>query len=101
MRCERKRRPTPPGEVLWELYLEPRRVSIAKFAEAIGVSRKQVSMIVNGRASITAEMATRIAMGLGTTAQYWLNLQNAVDLFDARAKLRRAKYQPQRVASEA
>jgi addiction module HigA family antidote len=98
MTCERKRRPTPPGEVLAELYLKPRGVSIAKFAEAVGVSRKHMSAIVNSRAAITAETATRIAMALGTTAQYWLNLQNAVDLFDARVKLRAAKHQPQRVA---
>jgi len=97
MNCERKRRQTPPGEVLAELYLKPRGVSIAKFATAAGVSRKHMSAIVNGRAAITAEAATRIAMALGTTAQYWLNLQNAVDLYDAKAKLRLAKQRIQRL----
>jgi len=97
MGSERKRRPTPPGEVLTELYLKPRGVSIAKFAAAAGVSRKHMSAIVNGRSSITAETATRIATVLGTTAQYWLNLQNALDLYDAKAKIRVGKQQPQRL----
>jgi addiction module HigA family antidote len=91
---ERKRRPTPPGELLVELYLEPRGISISKFAEAAGVSRKHMSAVVNGRAAITAELATRIAMVLGTTAQVWLNLQNAVDLYDAGRAVKTAKRRP-------
>ena len=84
---KRTRRPTFPGEILVELYLAPHDISIAKFAEAVGVSRKHMSAIVNGRASINAETATRMASVLGTTAQYWLNLQNAVDLYDAEQRL--------------
>src|SRR5438132_11634510 len=91
----RTRRPTLPGEILMELYLAPHNISIAKFAEAVGVSRKHMSAIVNGRASITAETATRIAVVLGTTAQYWLNLQNAVDLYDAEQQLAESDYRPQ------
>jgi addiction module HigA family antidote len=83
--------------VLAELYLEPRSVSIVKFAEAAGVSRKHMSAIVNGRAAITAETATRIATALGTTAQYWLNLQNAVDLHDAKSKLKDSRHRPRRM----
>jgi addiction module HigA family antidote len=96
--CNRTRRPTPPGQILAELYLTPHKVSIAKFAEAVGITRKHMSAIVNGRASITAETAARIATVLGTTAQYWLNLQNAVDLYDAEARLREMKYPPRPMA---
>jgi len=92
--CRLSRRPTTPGEILDELYLEPAGISIAKFAEACGLTRKHMSAIVNGRASITAETAARIATVLGTTAQYWLNLQNAVDLYDAQARLRDAARKP-------
>jgi antitoxin HigA-1 len=91
----RARRPSLPGEILVELYLEPHNVSIAKFAEAVGVTRKHMSAIVNGRATITAETATRMAAVLGTTAQYWLNLQNAVDLYDARQRLAESEFRPQ------
>jgi addiction module HigA family antidote len=97
--CKPSRRPTAPGEILAELYLTPRRVPIAKFAEACGLTRKHMSAIVNGRAAITAETATRIAAVLGTTAHYWLNLQNAVDLYDAEARLREAARKPRPLAA--
>src|ERR1700730_17582407 len=93
----RTRRPTLPGEILVELYLAPHEISIAKFAEAVGVSRKHMSAIVNGRASITAETAARMAAVLGSTAQYWLNLQNAVDLYDAEQRLAESDSRPQRL----
>src|SRR5712671_5961028 len=95
MTHNRTRRPSLPGEILVELYLTPHDVSIAKFAEAVGVSRKHMSAIVNGRASITAETAARMAAVLGTTAQYWLNLQNAVDLYDAQERLTTSENRPQ------
>jgi addiction module HigA family antidote len=90
-----KRRPSTPGEILGELYLAPHEISIAAFAEACGVTRKHMSGIVNGHVAITAEMAERIAAALGTTAQYWLNLQNAVDLYDAQQRLAETGSRPQ------
>jgi addiction module HigA family antidote len=92
---KRTRRPSLPGEILVELYLAPHAISIAKFAEACGVTRKHMSAIVNGRAAVTAEMATRIAAALGTTPQFWLNLQNAVDLYDAQERLAVSGNRPQ------
>ena len=80
---QRTRRPSPPGAILAELYLAPHQISVAAFAAACGVTRKPMSGIINGHVAITAEMAVRLAAALGTTAQYWLNLQNAVDLYDA------------------
>ena len=91
----RTRRPSLPGEILVELYLNPHEISIAGFAEACGASRKHMSGIVHGHVAITAEMAARIAATLGTTAQYWLNLQNAVDLYDAERRLATSNSRPQ------
>ena len=99
MTRKQTRRPSPPGEILSELYLAPHEISIAKFAEACGVTRKHISRIVNGRAAITAEMAARMARALGTTAQYWLNLQNALDLFDAQERLAASRNRPQPMAA--
>lgn len=79
-----KRCPTPPGTILKEHYLEPRDISIAAFAEAVGCTRKHTSRIVNNRARIEASLATKIAVVLDTTPEFWLNLQNAYDLFQAR-----------------
>ena len=99
MSSQRTRRPSLPGEILAELYLRPHEISIAAFAEACGVTRKHMSGIVNGHVAITAEMAARIAAALGTTAQYWLNLQNAVDLYDAEHRLAESKNLPRRMAA--
>jgi addiction module HigA family antidote len=85
---KRNRRPTPAGVILRKYYLEPRGLSNAAFARATGLSRKHVSGIVNGTASITPETAIRFALVLRTSAHVWLNLQNAVDLYDAKQKLR-------------
>jgi antitoxin HigA-1 len=99
MSSQRTRRPSLPGEILAELYLAPHDISIAAFAEACGVSRKHMSGIVNGHVAITAEMAARIAAAVGTSAQYWLNLQNAVDLYDAEHHLAESKNLPRRMAA--
>lgn len=83
----RNRKPTAPGTVLRSYYLAPRGLSISRFSQAAGLTRKHVSNIVNGRAGITSETAYRFAQVLGTTPQFWLNLQNAVDLYEASQKL--------------
>lgn len=80
-------RPRPPGEILVELYLAPHGISVRKFAAACDVTGKHMDAIVNDRAAITAAMALRIAKALGTTTpEYWLSLQNAVDLYDAQER---------------
>src|SRR5215204_4837507 len=99
MNCKMTRRPTPPGAILAEFYLEPKGVTVKDFAAAAGVSRKHMSDIVHSRAAVTADTASRIAEALGTTAQYWLNLQNAVDLYDASKRMQKAKRKPHRVAA--
>ena len=86
---KRNRQPTAPGVILKKYYLEPRRLSIAGFAVATGISRKHVSNIVNGKASISPDTAYRFSVVLETTAEFWLNLQNAVDLYDAGRKFAR------------
>jgi len=70
-------------------------LSINKFSENAGLTRKHVSNIVNGRAGITPETAIRFARVLETTPEYWLNLQNAVHLYDARKNL--AKWRPKEI----
>ncbi len=53
------------------------------FASHIGVSRKTVSAILNGRAPLTVAMALRLSRAFGTTPDLWLNLQQKVDLWNA------------------
>lgn len=86
-----QRRPTSPGEILQEHYLLSRGISISKFANAVGCSRKHMSDIVHGKVRLEPSMAARIAKVLGTTAQFWLNLQCAVDSYDAERQTRHWK----------
>lgn len=79
---ERGRRPTHPGAVLREFYLDELDVTITEFAADIGVSRKAVSAIANARKSVTAEMAMRFAKATRTSPQLWLNLQANYDLWE-------------------
>jgi addiction module HigA family antidote len=69
-----------PGEILLEEFLEPMGISQYRLAKAIGKPQSAISDIVNGRRGITAEMAWLLGEALGTTAQFWLNLQSTYDL---------------------
>lgn len=78
--------PPHPGEVLNELCLEPLGISITEAAERLGVTRKTISKIINGHGSITPEMALRLEIVFGSTAQSWLNMQTAFDLWCLKKK---------------
>lgn len=83
MKKIRMHNPPHPGEVLRELCLEPLGLSVTRAAEALGVSRKTLSAILNGRAGISPEMALRLSKAFGTTAESWLNQQMQYDLWVA------------------
>jgi addiction module HigA family antidote len=74
--------PSHPGEVLRVMYLEPMDVTITKAAEALGVSRKHVSAIVNGSVPVTPDMAARLAAVFGPDVQFWINLQAQYDVWE-------------------
>jgi addiction module HigA family antidote len=77
--------PPDPGEVILELCLEPLDLSVTEAAKALGVSRKTLSTIVNGRAGISPEMAVRLSIAFDTTSKSWLNHQPHYDLFGMRS----------------
>lgn len=79
----RMHNPPHPGEIIRALCLEPLGLTITDAAQALGVSRKTLSAIVNGRASVTPEMAVRLSMAFDTTAESWLNQQAQYDLWQA------------------
>lgn len=82
--------PAHPGEVFKELWIAPLGMTITEAAERLGVARKTVSKIVNGRGTVTPEMALRFEIVFGSTAETWLNMQAAYDLWrmkDLRKKL--------------
>lgn len=77
--------PAHPGEILKELVLAPLGLSVTDAADHLGVSRKTLSKVLNGRGTVTPEMALRLEMTFGKPdAAHWLRLQNAYDLWHAR-----------------
>src|SRR5258708_10275098 len=76
--------PPHPGEVLRKLCFEPLGLSIAKAAAALGVSRGTLSNLLNGRTSLTPEMAIRLSIAFDTTAESWMNQQVQYDLWQAK-----------------
>lgn len=72
--------PTHPGEVLLEEFLQPLGLTQVGFARHIGVPVQRVNEIVKGKRGVTSETAWLLAQALGTTPQFWMNLQSAHDL---------------------
>ncbi len=81
--------PPHPGEILKELCLKPLGLTVTEAAKALGVSRKTLSGILNGRAGIIPEMAIRLSIAFDTTAESWLNQQIQYDLWQAEQRRRR------------
>ncbi len=79
----RMHNPPHPGEIIKRLCLDPLGVSVTQAAQALGVSRKTLSAILNGRAGISPEMAVRLSIAFGTSAESWLNQQTQYDLWHA------------------
>jgi addiction module HigA family antidote len=77
----RMHNPAHPGQVLRELYMEPMGVTAGEVADALGYSRKHVSHLVNGRVSITPDMAARLAIAFSTDPDIWINLQAQYDIW--------------------
>jgi addiction module HigA family antidote len=75
--------PPHPGQVLRELCLEPLGLSVTEAAEGLGVTRKTLSAVLNGRAGISPEMALRLSIAFDTSAESWLNQQTQYDLWAA------------------
>jgi len=75
---------THPGEILKEDFLEPLGVTQVTFAKHLEIPVQRVNEIVRGKRGVTPETAWLFSQALGTTPQFWLNLQNAYDLTNNR-----------------
>ena len=73
--------PPHPGELLAELWLEPLKLTITQAAKNLNVTRKTVSALVNGKTAISPEMALRLELVFGKSAESWLAAQAAYDLW--------------------
>lgn len=96
MTATRIHNPPHPGEVLHDTVLG--EISVTEFAKKLGVSRATLSRVVNSRAAVSADMALRLAAALGGSAESWLRMQAAHDLWHA-AKRHKSKVQPLKLAA--
>jgi addiction module HigA family antidote len=91
MATKKMHNPPHPGAVLRELCIEPLGLTVGKTADALGVSRKTLSAILNERAGISPEMAVRLSIAFGTSAESWLNQQMQYDLWQAERTRKRLR----------
>ncbi|BDU53087.1 HigA family addiction module antitoxin [Limnohabitans sp. INBF002] len=91
--------PTPPGSLLAG-WLKDLNVSVTAFAQHIGISRVMLSRLIHGHAAVSADMDLRLSEALGTSAGFWLALQNQRDLWQAMETAKaRAPIQPVSMAN--
>lgn len=81
---KKSRKPTSVGEMLKEEFLAPLELTQRQFADHLGVEVKTINRIVNNKTSLNPIMALKLSSALGTTPEFWMNLQNANDLWELR-----------------
>ena len=86
----KNRKPTHPGEILLEEFLKPLGMSQVELAGKMGVPIQRVNTLINGKRDMTAETAVLLSRVLKTTSEFWMNLQVACDLHEARQSLEHA-----------
>jgi antitoxin HigA-1 len=100
-RLPKNRRPTHPGEVFLEDFLIPLSITQKEAADRLRVSYPRMNEIVKGKRSVTPDTALRLARFTNTEPEFWLNLQQAVDLWDAMHSDRAAELEGIRPANVA
>jgi addiction module HigA family antidote len=83
-----QRRPVHPGEILREDFMPDYDLTVSSLASALGVSRQSVNELLRERRAVSPEMALRLSTLFGNTAEFWLNLQRSIDLYDAQAAIK-------------
>ena len=83
MTRQRTRKPTHPGKVFHNDVLRPLKITISDAADKLGVSRKHLSLFINGHISCSKDMAIRLGKATNTSMESWLNMQTALDVWEA------------------
>jgi addiction module HigA family antidote len=84
-----RRKPTSPGEILGEEFLKPLGMTQKRLADHIGCDVKVINRLVNERSALTATVALKLAATFGTSPEFWMNAQRAVDIYNASRKLKK------------
>jgi addiction module HigA family antidote len=92
--------PAHPGRIVRSACLKPLGLSVAEGAKVLGVTRRALTEIIDGKSGISAEMAIRLAKAFGSTAEAWVRIQAAYDLAQARKDESKIKVRRQHVPEE-
>jgi addiction module HigA family antidote len=87
MTIPKHREPTHPGEIFLTEFLEPKKLTQKDAAGKLGISHNRLNEIILGKRGVTADTALRLAKLTKTAPEFWLQLQNAVDLYRAQREL--------------
>ena len=86
--------PKHPGKMIKSLCLEPLGISVTDAAKALDISRPTLSKLINGKMSITPEMAIRLSVVFHTSDELWMNLQSGYDLWKAQKQKKKLHVKP-------
>ena len=75
------RKPTHPGEILWEDFLKPMEMTQQQLANKMGVPVQRINTLINGKRGVTPETAILLSRTFGTTPELWMHLQASYDLY--------------------
>jgi addiction module HigA family antidote len=87
---KRKLPPAHPGEILKEMFIKERNLTITEVARGLNVARANLSAVINGHLGISPELAVKLSEAFGNTAQFWVTLQNNYELWYAEQKVNRS-----------
>jgi len=85
--------PVHPGEILREVFIKERNLTITEVAKGLQIARGNLSAVVNEHAGISPELAVKLSEAFGNTAQFWLNLQKNYELWQAEKRVDRKSIQ--------
>jgi len=85
--------PNHPREILKEMFINERGLTITEVAKGLNIARANLSSIINRHLGISPELAVKLSEAFGNTAQFWVNLQNKYELWDAERKVERKAIQ--------
>ncbi|GGH07816.1 HigA family addiction module antitoxin [Mucilaginibacter phyllosphaerae] len=85
--------PSHPGEILKDLFITERGLTITEVAKGLNMARANLSSVINGHLGISPELAIKLSEAFGNSAQFWVNLQNNYELWHAERKINRATIQ--------
>jgi antitoxin HigA-1 len=86
--------PPHPGEIIRELCIKPLGLTVTQAADGLGVTRKTLSLLLNGHAGISPEMAVRLSQAFGRSPESWLQLQVQYDLAQVRKSAKVIRIKP-------